>query len=75
MIMFRRSIEQMQNEIVNSKEELDELQLSLLKTRLYRLNESFKIALRFFSVPITFDLLANTYMLIGYIFNFVKFIF
>lgn len=75
MIMFRRSIEQMQNKIVNSKEELDELQLSLLKTRLYRLNEAFKMALHFFSVPITFDLLANTYMLIGYIFNFAKFLF
>ena len=45
--------------------ELDELQLTLLKNRIFRLNEAFKSAVRYFSVPITLDLLANTYMLIG----------
>lgn len=74
MIMFKRSIEAMQAELLltvaatasaEGQPELDEAQLSALKTRLYRVNEAFKRAVRFFSVPLTLDLMANCYMLIG----------
>ncbi|KAH9408858.1 hypothetical protein TYRP_011129 [Tyrophagus putrescentiae] len=81
MIMFKRSIEALQTELLatvtaNSMTgetadgsgggpELDEHQLTVLKTRLYRLNEAFKRAVLFFSVPLTLDLIANCYMLIG----------
>ena len=81
MIMFKRSIEALQAELLatvtansvtgetadgsGGGPELDEHQLTVLKTRLYRLNEAFKRAVLFFSVPLTLDLIANCYMLIG----------
>lgn len=74
MIMFKRSIEVMQADLLvtvavtssaEGQPELDEMQLTDLKDRLYRLNEAFKRAVRFFSVPLTLDLMANCYMLIG----------
>ncbi|KAJ6224549.1 hypothetical protein RDWZM_003094 [Blomia tropicalis] len=64
MIMFRRCIEHFQTDIIEASE-LDELQLSLMKTHLCRLNESFKRTINYLSAPITFDMMANTYMVIG----------